>query len=518
MAATEGPEYVLRYVSASFCEVVGKESDTLIGLPMAVVIPGSVIGAVKLMLDRVYLATDGEQSGKMDLTDPDSRSGIRAISAWTIPWSEDLADGLIVEISGSVESTKAELRQDVVNFDIRELNERLLIKSVEQHELAATAVSAERRMRELVQGVNAILCEVDTKTGRFTFVSDKARSFLGYSIDRWNEPGFWKLLIHPEYYESAMWGFEVATREGRDHQHEFLVTAADGSAIWLRNNAHVVRNEFGAVTKLRTIIVDVTEQALEREILAKAFDRERAIAEALQYFVLLEKSEDVFPGLAVATIYEAALEEALVGGDFFDAVKLPSGQVMLVIGDVTGKGLVAASRTVEVKYALRAFAQTCFTPAEAALRLNDYVCQRHLVAGQTDTQYIALLIAIVEPSTGLIQFISAGAEPPFIVRASGAVDKIATSGLMIGVECGTIYDQKERHLEPGDLVVLTTDGITEARQGLDFFGTDRIAQIVADSDPAISLHETGTAIVSAARAHGGGHFRDDVCVLLMKLT
>lgn len=253
-----------------------------------------------------------------------------------------------------------------------------------------------------------------------------------------------------------------------------------------------------------------------QRVLSQAFERERGIAEALQYSVLNTSPEDAFPGLAVATIYEAALDDALVGGDFFDTVSLPNGRVMLVVGDVTGKGLQAAARTVEVKYALRAFAQDYTSPGDAVARLNDYIIRSHSVATAEDHALVVLLMTLIEPMSGSVQVISAGAEPPFIVRAGGAIEEVPTSGMMLGVASGVRYTQFDEVLHAGDVMVMTTDGLTEARRGLDFFGFERIAEIVRHYDPAATLHEIGRAIVEAARAHAGGRFRDDVCILLVR--
>jgi len=252
------------------------------------------------------------------------------------------------------------------------------------------------------------------------------------------------------------------------------------------------------------------------DVLSKAFERERAIATALQYAVLWEEPEDVFRGIGVAIIYEPALEEALVGGDFFDALTLPNGQVMFIIGDVTGKGLKAAARTVEVKYALRAFAENYEVLGDVVSRLNDYICRRHTETARDNGELIVLLVAVLDPADGAVRFICAGAEPPVIVRASGVIEEVPTHGLMLGIQPGIAYSQVDRSLETGDLLVLTTDGITESRRGLDFFGYERMAQIVQRADPSKSLHDMAKTVVDAARAHAGGKFQDDVCILLVR--
>ena len=111
--------------------------------------------------------------------------------------------------------------------------------------------------------------------------------------------------------------------------------------------------------------------------LADALRREHLIAETLQRSLLSAPAEDAFPGLRIQTEYEPAWREALIGGDFYDALSLGGNTVALVVGDVTGKGLEAATHTAEVKYALRAILREHPHPAQALGRLNDF-----LVAGQ----------------------------------------------------------------------------------------------------------------------------------------
>jgi sigma-B regulation protein RsbU (phosphoserine phosphatase) len=191
---------------------------------------------------------------------------------------------------------------------------------------------------------------------------------------------------------------------------------------------------------------------------------------------------------------------------------------MLVVGDVTGKGLKAAARTIEAKYALRAFAQDCIGPAENVTHLNNYICLQHPFISGESSQFIALSIAIVNPISGILRAISAGAEPPFIVRAVLQVDEIPTSGLMLGVEPGFNYTESDQTLNAGDILVLTTDGITEVRRDGVFFGCEGIAKVVRDASASMSLHDIGTSIVTAAREFGNGQFKDDICILLARPT
>lgn len=251
--------------------------------------------------------------------------------------------------------------------------------------------------------------------------------------------------------------------------------------------------------------------------LQKLAERNRAVAEALQYSLLWQQPEKLFDGLKVAAFYEPALDDALVGGDFFDAFSLTtSNSIVLVVGDVTGKGLKAAARTVEVRFALRAFAQDYNSPAVMVERLNKFICDFHYKDADVGNDLVVLSVIVLDPITGATQAVSAGAEPPLIVRSSGEVEEVNVRGLILGVNHNAAYSPTEVSLQDGDTLIMTTDGITETRRGRDFFGSERLLDVARKEDASGTLHHVGKAILEAARAYGGGHFSDDICLLLAR--
>ncbi len=109
-----------------------------------------------------------------------------------------------------------------------------------------------------------------------------------------------------------------------------------------------------AMLGIGMVVTDITERKVAQATLQTAYDREHRIAEVLQRSMLRSVPEGAFAGLSIATFYEAALAEAQIGGDFFDVFPIDGGKVVLLVGDVSGKGLAAAASTAEIKYALRA--------------------------------------------------------------------------------------------------------------------------------------------------------------------
>jgi serine phosphatase RsbU (regulator of sigma subunit) len=264
---------------------------------------------------------------------------------------------------------------------------------------------------------------------------------------------------------------------------------------------------------IRQVNEKLIVSALHQQTLA---DRNREIAEALQYSILWAQPEKSFDSLRVAAFYEAAGDDALVGGDFFDAFRLHNQSVMLVVGDVTGKGLRAAARTVEVRFALRAFAQDYKDPGDTMARLNEFICDFHFEDDEVGSALIVLSLVVIDPITGAVQAASGGADPPLILRVSGAVEEASVQGLILGINHDAPYTSASLNLEEGDTLIMTTDGITETRRGMDFFGVQRLLDTAQKADGGRRLSDMGKSVLDAARAHGGGRFTDDVCLLLVR--
>ena len=307
-----------------------------------------------------------------------------------------------------------------------------------------------------------------------------------------------------------------AAKEGRAddvgwHQRK------DGTRFWATGVTTALRDNAGSLRWYAKVMRDDTARKKEEERLADLYAREHHISATFQRALLPEIAEDAFPGLTVSSLYEAALAEAQVGGDFFDAFTLDSERVALVVGDVSGKGLAAAAHTAEIKYALRAYLRETPAPGRALSRLNAFVHDNHRLDDAADENtFVTLAVVVIHPATGEAAAAVAGAEPPLLLRANGAAEPVRVKGGLLGMARETEYEAINFSLAPGDTVLLVTDGITEARRGLDFLdyaGMRRLAQGVALASP---VHEIGRAVLEGARAFAGGALFDDACLLLAR--
>ena len=262
----------------------------------------------------------------------------------------------------------------------------------------------------------------------------------------------------------------------------------------------------------------MAEKAHAQATLDKAYAHEKKIAETLQRSLLLDGNVQAFPGLAVAPVYEAAWSEADVGGDFYDAFALSGNRVALVVGDVAGKGLDAAARTAEVKYALRAFLQEHSDPAHALARLNDFLCQFHDYEAETHPRFVVAALGIISTDTGNAVFAHAGAEATLVLRQNGIAEPMLLPGLPLGIQPNVDYQTLSWHMEHGDTVLLATDGLTEARHGDKFLGLDGLTQIALASQAEAVLPNMGAAIMKQVKHFAGGSLRDDACLLLARLA
>jgi PAS domain S-box-containing protein len=138
-------------------------------------------------------------------------------------------------------------------------------------------------IRELVEGLDAIVWEAETWTWTFRFVSQSAEKLLGYPLSLWfDEPDFWINRIHPEDRERAILRSREAIATGRSYASEYRVMAADGAVLWFRDLVRVVDQPSSGRQCLRGLLIDVTERRRAEELLEQAWRQEREVADRLR--------------------------------------------------------------------------------------------------------------------------------------------------------------------------------------------------------------------------------------------
>lgn len=203
-----------------------------------------------------------------------------------------------------------------------------------------------------------------------------------------------------------------------------------------------------ALSATRDQLAHTEQQAAEQSRLA--LQLQRAI------MPLTQPSIDAF-GLQIAVRYRPAEQEHLVGGDWYDAVVLPSKQILLSVGDITGHGIKGATGMVVLRNALRGLAATGAGPAQLLGWLN--LVAHHL----TDNILATAVCALYDPNTRVLRWARAGHPPPVLVRDDRARALDNPRGVMLGAISEADYEEEELVLGPDDTLLLYTDGLIERR-------------------------------------------------------
>ena len=177
-----------------------------------------------------------------------------------------------------------------------------------------------------------------------------------------------------------------------------------------------------------------------------------------------------------------------VGGDYYDFLTYPDGRVALVLGDVAGKGMSAALLMSSLQARVQLLAEE---PSDLSVLMGRL--DKAIAANCPSNRFITMFICLIDPATGEAVYCNAGHNPALVVRASGEVQTLAAMGTVLGILPELGYEQESDRLEPGDLIAVYSDGVTEAidLEGEEF-GQDRLAELlVAKRD------ETAETIVEA---------------------
>jgi serine phosphatase RsbU (regulator of sigma subunit)/anti-sigma regulatory factor (Ser/Thr protein kinase) len=239
---------------------------------------------------------------------------------------------------------------------------------------------------------------------------------------------------------------------------------------------------------------------------ARVYEREHRVAFELQKAALPSSLPDV-PGFALDSVYEAGRSEALIGGDWYDAVRLPDGRTVISIGDVAGSGIAAAVTMANMRQVIRGTALAYGDPwivletADRALRADD------------PGRFVTAFVGVLDPVTETLTYASAGHPMPLVRKADGNVYELpGPVGAPLGLRTGRAETAPPTVLEPGSLIVLYTDGLIEATRDIaagEVKLREAVAALAPDADaPAAALRSS---------VLGDGGAPDDVALLTVRV-
>jgi PAS domain S-box-containing protein len=241
---------------------------------------------------------------------------------------------------------------------------------------------------------------------------------------------------------------------------------------------------------------------------ARLYAERTHIARTLQTGLLPPRLPAI-PGWASAALYRPAGEENWVGGDFYDAFEVRDGW-MLVVGDVVGRGPEAAALTAVSRYTLRATGRLVGSPVAALEQLNRELLER---PGTALCTVAALVLREVEGGGAKVDVVSAGHPQPLLVR-DGTAHPIEAAGALLGAFVDERWEETTVDVAPGDILVLYTDGVLDARGPDGRFGEDRLRAVLGDGRTA---DDAVAAIDAALSAFQAGE-DDDTAVLAVQRT
>lgn len=240
---------------------------------------------------------------------------------------------------------------------------------------------------------------------------------------------------------------------------------------------------------------------------------QHSLKEAVQAALLPAQPPRV-GGLDIGACFVSAAEASHMGGDFYDVVEPTPGEVIVIVGDYSGKGLEAAGMAARARHTLSSLALQSKSPADLFDRANE-----RLATLLPHDRFVSAVACLIRPSTGELRLALAGHPAPLFLRQSGDIEQMSMATRPpLGAFAGTLYTEASFQLGRSDILLLYTDGITEARRDGEFFGVEGIARVWAGR----ATGDLGVLARDVCRAADSFHDRpdspDDRLVVAVQIT
>ncbi len=388
--------------------------------------------------------------------------------------------------------------------------------------------------------------------GRIRFANEMALKMLGISREEitgrcYNDPSWRFTTVGGEPFPEDEMPFARTMSTGKPVNNvEYALERTDGARLILSVNAAPMRTPDNKLIGVVMSLTDITERRMAEEELVqarneaeslrmeseirreeadslreeaeRAVEGETEVRAVLQYQLsqlqraLLPKEPSIGDGYQIAAIYLPGMAGTEIGGDFYDVFETEGGQTGILIGDVAGKGIPAASLAAAARSTIRAFVYDMASPSEALTHTNSVLCGR-----EADIEaFVTASVTVLDRTTGRLCYANAAHPPAVIYRAqTGQVEFLGFGEPPIGVIAGYRFGDHVSNLEPGDKIVFYTDGISEARRGAELFDTEGIGRVLArlgESSPEDIVDE----LLDAARDWTQGCLTDDVAIIVIQ--
>jgi sigma-B regulation protein RsbU (phosphoserine phosphatase) len=281
------------------------------------------------------------------------------------------------------------------------------------------------------------------------------------------------------------------------------------------DSPHLIREFSREDLNLLTVMANVAAIRIEHARLNEIEEAERAMAKDMQQAAIIqqrllpEKAPKV-DGLDIAGRTKAC---RTVGGDYYDYLVFPDGRIGVLVGDVAGKGMPASLLMSSLQARVQVLFEDGDDLARKIGRLNKAVS-----ANCPDNRFITFFMGVIDPKTGELVYTNAGHNPPVVVRADGEFETLTgAGGVILGILPQATYQEARTTLNPGDILVLFSDGVTEAADPTDDeYGEERLGALVArmkdrpSEEIVEAIHSTVAAFTQGAPA------ADDITVVVAR--
>jgi PAS domain S-box-containing protein len=358
--------------------------------------------------------------------------------------------------------------------------------------------AAEQHLQTVLDSMPMIVWTADA-TGWIDWYNTQWYRFTGQTPEEAAGWG-WQAAHHPDDFPRVMVEWPDLIRRGVPGEMEFRLRRADGVFRWMLTRIQPLFDDAETLVRWIGSTVDIDDQKRTEQ-------RSRRVASLLQEALLPERLPE-FRSLTIDALYRPAESDALVGGDWYDAVDLGDGKLLVSCGDVTGHGLEAAATAFRVRQAIAFAGRERPDPSSILQRVN-------AVMVAENAPLATAVVAVVDAVRGYIDIALAGHPPPVVANPNGSGFALPADGLPLGVERSFSAITRRVALEEDAVVVFYTDGLTEFAR--DPLGAEAALIIAAETVAAKA------GVSAAAEAVRGfvmqdAEPRDDIVVLLLQMS
>ena len=269
------------------------------------------------------------------------------------------------------------------------------------------------------------------------------------------------------------------------------------------------------------VYTDVTQDVRRASEIERLLTQARRTAESYQR-ALLPESIPTLPRVSIVAHYVPAAGDRAICGDFYDFISMPDGKVAFVLGDVCGIGPRAASDAALTRYTLRSLAKSEDDPGRLLEEMNV-----HIQPQCGSERFVRLLIGVLDPERAALTYANAGHVPPVLYQAKEArVEWLSESGIVLGVDPDASFKSTRVELEPADMIVFYTDGVTEASRAGRPYGQGKFSDLIhaygmgTPGEMAQALRRSVEAWVTVEdpAPEGPPELHDDIAILVSQIA